>query len=148
MKKEKIKIRKANKEDERGIINIFKKRENLNQKDKENKKLKKYIKEKKKKKTFLVLVAEIDKKIVGVVICNISRISKTNADLVDIYVLNEYRNKGIGSELMYSLYMELKNRGIENLGLYSENNPKTLNFYKNQGFEIGRLIRRCDKKIK
>ena len=37
---------------------------------------------------------------------------------------------------------------IKNLGVYSENNPKTLNFYKKQGFQIGRLIRRCDKKLK
>lgn len=148
MKKTNIKIRKASREDEHGIVNVFIKSANLNPKDKENKELKRYIKESLREKTFLVLVASIDKKIVGVVICNIGRISKSNADLVDIYVLNEYRNKGIGSKLMDSLYTELKNMGIENLGLYSENNPKTINFYKNQGFEIGRLIRRCDKKLK
>ncbi|MCF7910373.1 GNAT family N-acetyltransferase [Candidatus Pacearchaeota archaeon] len=141
-------IRKANSFDKGEIVKIFIDSATLNPIDKNNKELKNYINNCLNEKSFLVLVAEINKKIIGVCICNFGRISKTDADLVDIYVLKKFRNRGIGNKLMKELYKELKKKGIKNLGLYSENNNKTLNFYKKQGFQIGRLIRRCDKKIK
>ena len=38
-------------------------------------------------------------------------------------------------------YME-KKKNIKNIGLYSENNEKTLNFYKKQGFQVGKKRRK------
>lgn len=143
-----MKIRKAKITDVKSIINIFVQSAVLNPKDKKNKELKNYINNSLKEKTFFVLVAEIDSKIVGVCITNLGRINKTDADLVDIYVLKEYRRNRIGTRLLKELYYNLKKKGIKNIGLYSEINKRTLNFYKKQGFEIGRLIRRCDKKLK
>ena len=143
-----MKIRKATRKDFDGILKIFLESAILNPKDKENLELKKYLSNSLKEKTFFVLIAEEDKKVVGVCISNFGRISKVDADLVDIYVLKKYRGQSVGNKLMKELYKKLKKKGIKNLGLYSENNPKTLNFYKKQGFQIGRLIRRCDKKLK
>ena len=143
-----MKIRKASKGDFEDIFNIFIKSSVLSPKDKKNNNLKKYIYDFLNKKDFFVLVAEKDKKVIGVAVTIIGKIHKEGADLLDFYILNEFRNQQIGSEMMGFLYKGLKEKGIKNLGLYSENNPKTLNFYKKQGFEIGRFIRRCDKKLK
>jgi len=148
MNKKKLEIRKAILKDSKGIIEVFMDSAVLNPKDKENKELNKYIINGLKEKSFFTLVAEIDKKIVGVCISNIGRINKISADLVDIYILKKCRNKKIGARLLEKLYKELKKRDVKYLGLYSENNKKTLNFYKKQGFQIGRLIRRCDKILK
>lgn len=143
-----MKIRKATRKDFDGILKIYLESAILNPKDKKNLELKKYLSNSLKEKTFFVLIAEEDKNVVGVCISNFGRISKVDADLVDIYVLKKYRGQSVGNKLMKELYKKLKKKGIKNLGLYSENNPKTLNFYKKQGFQIGRLIRRCDKKLK
>jgi ribosomal protein S18 acetylase RimI-like enzyme len=143
-----MKIRKANLKDIKGIIEIFKDSAVLNPRDKNFKELRGYISDTLKNKKFLVLIAEIDNQIIGVAITLLNDFFKTDARLIDLYVLKSQRNKGIGSLIIKQLYKELIKRKITNLGLYSENNPKTINFYKKQGFQIGRLIRRCDKKIK
>ena len=51
---------------------------------------------------------------------------KTDAEVYDIYVLKEFRGKGIGTKIMKEFYRVLKKNGIKHLGLYSENNKKTL----------------------
>ena len=139
-----MKIRKAEKKDIREIIEIVTANTILNPKDKQNKELKKYIGFCIGSKRFLVLVAE-DNGLLGLCICQLMGVRATDACLHDIYVSG--KSKGVGSKIMELLYIELKKRDIKYLGLYSENNKKTLNFYKKQGFQIGRLIRRCDKKL-
>lgn len=143
-----MKIRKAKKSDFDGILRIFIESSVQNPEDKGNKQLKEYLLFSIKNRNMLVLVASFDKEIVGVGICQLKEIRKEDAKLLDIYVLKKYRGKRIGERLMKELYKLLKKKGIKNLGLYSENNKKTLNFYKKQGFQIGRLIRRCDKRLK
>jgi len=143
-----MKISKATKKDFKGILNVFVASAKLNPKDKGNKELKKYILASLRSKTFFILVAKANNEVIGFSITNFSELKKMYADLVDIYVLKEYRGKGVGRGLMKELYKELKKKNIKNIGLYSENNEKTLNFYKKQGFQVGRLIRRCDKKIR
>jgi ribosomal protein S18 acetylase RimI-like enzyme len=140
-------IRKATKRDIGQIVKVYTASAVMNPDDKGNKDLTNYLKYIIPNRMYLALVVEIDNKIVGICTCELGRASKTNADLIDIYVLKEYRSKGIGSAVMKEVYKQLKKKGLKNLGLYSENNPKTINFYKKQGFQIGRLIRRCDKKL-
>jgi len=144
----KVKIRKARKEDRDGILGVIKKRSVLNPKDKSYKELNNYVDFCLSNKNFLVIIAEFESKIMGVCISHLYSLKETDADIYDLYVIKEFSRKGIGSSLMKFLCLELKKKGIKNLGLYSENNRKALNFYRKNGFQIGRLIRRCDKKIK
>ncbi len=148
MRKKAIKIRKATKKDLMGILKVILESSVLNPADKGNKKLKEYILFSLKDKNMLTLISEVDKEIASVAICKLRSLKNEDAILLDIYVLKSFRNKGVGKKLMKELENILKKKGIKNLGLYSENSLKTLNFYKKEGFEIGRLIRRCDKKLK
>lgn len=143
-----MRIRKAKKDDFEGILNVIKLSSVLNPKDKELTELSKYIKFALKQKNMLVLIVIDENKVVGVVISHLHSLMKEDADIYDLYVLPQYRNKGYGKRLMKELYLRLKKKGIKRLGLYSENNKQTLNFYRKQGFQIGRLIRRCDKELK
>lgn len=51
-------------------------------------------------------------------------------------VLEEYRNIGIGSELLISLFNELRNRKIGEVSLSVDKRNKAFNFYKRNGFII------------
>ena len=54
----------------------------------------------------------------------------------NIFVLEEYRNKGIGKALMKTMINALKEVGITNIQLDTFNkNSKAINFYEELGFE-------------
>ncbi|NLT51657.1 MAG: GNAT family N-acetyltransferase, partial [Ignavibacteria bacterium] len=63
-------------------------------------------------------------------------------------VLEEYRNIGIGSELLTSLFNELRNRRIAKVSLSVDKRNKAFNFYKRNGFIISEELDYSVKMIK
>jgi spermidine synthase len=57
----------------------------------------------------------------------------SDAYIQDIVVLDEYRRRGIGGEIVKVLIRELKAKGIDWIGLIGE--PGTEKFYERLGFE-------------
>ena len=57
----------------------------------------------------------------------------SDAYIQDIVVLDEYRGRGIGGEIVKALIRELKAKGIDWIGLIGE--PGTEEFYARLGFE-------------
>jgi spermidine synthase len=58
--------------------------------------------------------------------------SVSDAYIQDVVVLHEYRKKGIGAGIINLLLAELKEKGIDWIGLIGE--PGTESFYKSLGF--------------
>lgn len=57
------------------------------------------------------------------------------AEIVSIYVIPNYFNKGFGKELLKTALTDIKNMGYKNAYLWVLNeNIKAQNFYKNKGF--------------
>ena len=56
----------------------------------------------------------------------------SDAYIQDIAVLSAYRNKGIGTKIINFLIQELKNRGVDWIGLIGQ--PGTRSFYERLGF--------------
>ncbi len=82
-----------------------------------------------------VLVAEIDKKIVGFLLSEIYDLTKLSV-LTYLVVEPEYRNYKIGTKLMDSYLKELKKRKIKLVSLFApKSNKKSLNFYEKAGFK-------------
>ncbi|MFW6311941.1 MAG: N-acetyltransferase family protein [Nanoarchaeota archaeon] len=111
-------------------LNGIDKKENLKAARKE---LNKY-----RKKDYPIYIAEINSKIVGYLVC---RVEDDVVWAESLYVLPDYRRKGIGS----SLYKKAE-KIVEGLGsdtLYNwihPNNDKIINFLKKQGYDVLNLI--------
>jgi GNAT superfamily N-acetyltransferase len=60
-----------------------------------------------------------------------------SVELDHVYIIPEYRNKGLGKEFMYWLHTYVKNKGCNSMELntYVQNYPSH-KFYYNEGFEI------------
>ncbi|MCX6708451.1 MAG: GNAT family N-acetyltransferase [Candidatus Woesearchaeota archaeon] len=139
-------IRKAKKSDIKDISSIFIE-VSLTDINKIGKNaLKNYLSYVIKSKKYIVLVAE-ELKVLGFCITQLGVPMPDSADLIDIDVGKKVHGKGIGQKLMAELYKRLKQKQIKNLGLYSENVTKTINFYEKQGFKRGRTVIRFDKKL-
>jgi ribosomal protein S18 acetylase RimI-like enzyme len=97
-------------------------------------------------KEGIFLVAKFNEKIIG--FCNLFRKGKHYE--VGIALLKEYRNKGIGTELIKNLVSEARKLGIKEIfaGVKKENS-KAIEFFKFNGFEVleekerSLLLRRC-----
>ena len=145
-----MKIRKAKKEDLKGIMGLsyrlFSKFEKL---DNNHKLIKSYFGSKKqyhdfskeiKKTTNCFFIAEIDKKIVGCLSINIfdnypmyQIRKKGHFDLLIIHP--EYRDKGIGKKLINEGYKWFKEKGIKNFTVTTHALDKEASkFWKHQGF--------------
>jgi GNAT superfamily N-acetyltransferase len=62
-------------------------------------------------------------------------------------ILKEYRNKGLGKEVMSFLYSESKKLGAKRLNSYVDKHGKPLSFYYREGFErIGNVKEYLTKK--
>lgn len=82
-----------------------------------------------------VLVAEIDKKIVGFLLSEIYDLTKLSV-LTYLVVKPKYRNYKIGTKLIDSYLKELKKRKIKLVSLFApKSNKKSLNFYEKAGFK-------------
>lgn len=88
------------------------------------------------------LIAKSGDEIIGYLICWIS--SKENkcrnkgisATLENMYVLEEYRNKKVGTKLIEYLKDWLKRKGINNLSVSAHiENQRGINFYEKLGFK-------------
>ncbi len=89
------------------------------------------------------MVAEVDGKAVGFVACDTNWISFFDmcrvGEIHEIFVLPEYRNRGIGSSLMIKAMIYIKSRGLKKAGLWvGVTNYNAIKFYRRFGFrEVG-----------
>jgi GNAT superfamily N-acetyltransferase len=107
---------------------------------------KKYIIDQQKKllndKNHIFFIAEIDKKIVGIITGHIGKRDEAdvyvhqNIGFIDeLSVVPEHRKIGIGKKLIERILEELKNRKIEYVGIGAAyNNTTAIKLYKSYGF--------------
>ena len=98
-------------------------------------------------RNFVVFVAEENSRAIGFCICQLGVPMPDVAYIVDLDVSKKAQGKGVGQKLMAELYKYLKKKKMKNVGLYSENIPKTIKFYEKQGFRRGRTVIRFDRKL-
>jgi len=96
------------------------------------------------KKIARVLVAEYDKKIIGMLTAQINISSAEGclaATLEDMIIDKEYRRKGIGRKLLYSMQIWANKNGITRLQLLADkSNSSALQFYKTLDWQSTKLI--------
>lgn len=91
----------------------------------------------KRKKTSIFFIAKIDRKVVGFIHGTIDD-NKTTGYLQDLFVMEEFRNRKIGTKLIQKLNRWFKENDVKEYGLTTDNtkeNQPTVNFYKNLKFE-------------
>ena len=94
----------------------------------------------------LFLVAEKDKKVVGLILGE--KIKLSGALVWEFVVQKELRGQGIGKELLKKFEDECIKKSIDWIILYGANNRKTLNFYNKNGFDLGGSYIECKKELK
>ena len=89
-------------------------------------------------------IAKEDDKVIGVITGN-SYYKEVH--IADLIILEEYRNKKIGTKLMKTVEEYFKNKGFENMNLTTYN-FQAPEFYKKCGFEI-EFVResKCNSKL-
>ena len=102
------------------------------------------------------MVAEVNGEAVGFVACDTNWISffdmNRMGEIHEIFVLPEYRRRGIGTALMIKAIIYIKSRGLNKAGLWvGETNYNAIKFYRKFGFrEVGiwgrwiRMIKELD----
>ena len=98
-----------------------------------------YVKDFGKNKDDLCLIAHVEDKIVGAVwvrIMNDYGHIDNETPSFAISLLKEYRNYGIGTELMTQMLMKLKMRGYKKASLAVQKMNYAVRMYKKVGFEI------------
>ncbi len=105
----------------------------------ENEELQVYIKDFGKYKSDHCLIAEVNKKIIGVcwarVMSDYGHIDDDTPSLA-ISLYEEYRNKGIGTKLMQSMLKLLKEKGYTQTSLSVQKENYAFKMYEKLGFEI------------
>ena len=86
------------------------------------------------KDDVLFLVIEIKNKISGFIIGNINN-SLKKAEVENIFIVPEYRNKGYAKILLEYLIKKLDSKGIENICAMAEDH--IANFYEKHSFSRG-----------
>ncbi|HUD03357.1 MAG TPA: GNAT family N-acetyltransferase [Patescibacteria group bacterium] len=100
-----------------------------------------YIKKALKNPKYITLLAIMDKKIVGFLIGEFEgdikfRINITRVTLNDLFVMQNYRNKGIGSALVRRFQEWAKSKEANDIGVFAfKGNERGIDFYKNSGFK-------------
>jgi ribosomal-protein-alanine N-acetyltransferase len=88
----------------------------------------------------MVLVAEIDRNIIGSMII-LLRKNILNARIYSFNVHPEHRRKGIGSSLMDTALDKLEKKGYKNITLeVGINNPIAQNLYQSKGFIVDKKL--------
>jgi ribosomal protein S18 acetylase RimI-like enzyme len=88
----------------------------------------------------MVLVAEIDRNIIGSMII-LLRKNILNARIYSFNVHPEHRRKGIGSSLMDTALDKLEKKGYKNITLeVGINNPIARNLYQSKGFIVDKKL--------
>ena len=57
------------------------------------------------------------------------------------YVVNKYRNKGLGTRMLLTCMQYIKNQNISNIMLITKNNSKAHKLYASLGFDIDPVIK-------
>lgn len=69
-----------------------------------------------------------------------NQFGKNRVFIFDIHVFNEYRGKGHGKFMLKLLEQEVKDMGIDEIGLHVlGHNKKAINLYQSIGFEVTNL---------
>lgn len=93
------------------------------------------------KKSDICYVAEISENIVGAVwtrIINDYGHIDDDTPSLSISILKDYRNFGIGTELMKHILTALKEQGYKQVSLSVHKNNYAVNMYEKVGFEVAR----------
>lgn len=97
-----------------------------------------------------ILVAVMEKKIAGFISISFMKnpyMKVRRGEINDLFVLEDYRKKGIGKALTKKGFSLFKSKGIKIISLNaSSNNIPTLKFYKNIGFKEN--LKRLSLKLK
>ncbi len=91
----------------------------------------------------IILIAKNGEKAVGMCLVHWMR---SWAYVSELFVIKEYRKKGIGKMMMAEVFERLKGRNC-NLVLVVEESSHAKAFYEKQGFREGFPLRWMDKKI-
>jgi len=85
------------------------------------------------KRDVLILVAEKENEIIGFFIVNIN-LSLKKAELENMYVIEEYKHKGIGQALLQKALEEVTQMGVENVCAMASD---AVDFLQRNGFTKG-----------
>ena len=85
------------------------------------------------KTDVLILVCELENEIIGFTILNINK-SLCKAEIENIYILDKYRKKGYGEELLNQALIELQKCDVENICAMSDD---IVDFLVKRGFTKG-----------
>ncbi|PIY80800.1 MAG: hypothetical protein COY80_01090 [Candidatus Pacebacteria bacterium CG_4_10_14_0_8_um_filter_42_14] len=87
-------------------------------------------------KDFNYFVAEDEGKLVGVIQVEVSSVYKGRGSIDDLYLIAEYRNQGLGKQLMKVGLVWLKEKGVKKVGLaVHKDNLAAVKLYESFGFE-------------
>ena len=90
------------------------------------------------------LVAELDRKVIGFLLATIKQSAlreKFVMNISNIAILDDFRNNGVGTQLMEVLSNLAKTKDCARIELNVYNNNETAkSFYKNLGFETQRIV--------
>ena len=149
-----INIRKAKCDDLNSLNSLFQKlleyeRENYDENIKENLNIDSYFNKKIKDVDNVILVAEVNKKIIGYIygfIDSTNRIKlEPEAFISSIYIEEEYRSKGIGTKLIKTFINQIKKQNIKYV--FIENfveNEVAKRLYSKLGFNIFKENRKLE----
>lgn len=82
------------------------------------------------------VVAEVDGKLIGFILVEVSGMYVGRGSVDDLYVQSEHRGKGVGRALLQTAFEWLKNNGAKRVGLgVHKSNDVAIRLYKSVGFE-------------
>lgn len=93
----------------------------------------------------IALVAEVAGELVGAVWCRLLKAHEKGYGYVDdatpelsLAITADYRNQGLGSQLMEQAFLALKQKGFEQISLSVDKENQAVSLYKRLDFEIVR----------
>lgn len=100
---------------------------------------KKFYEDKINEVSGICLVAEAEGKLIGYIVADRKYMASyrkvTAAELINIYVVEKYRSKGVGKKLMDAFKDWAKSLGVDKVAVnVFALNEKGINFYKREGF--------------
>jgi L-amino acid N-acyltransferase YncA len=86
-------------------------------------------------KFYFILVAVIDKKIVGFIEAGSNTVEpfEYDCEVSEIFVKKEFQGLGIGLQLLVTASIKLKSNGYKQILIYNFHESKSNNFYRNLG---------------
>ncbi len=96
-----------------------------------------------------IYVAEIDKKIIGILVFKIEQYWKELVLIIeDLAVKQKFKKQNIGKKLMEFTEEYAKKNKIKSITFMTHSRSKAINFYKKLGYKINKNIISMSKKIK